>query len=255
MREPAAWATVDILGVRVGCLSRFSLLEQVSAWISQAQPRWLAYVNAHCLNLACQDAEYRRLLNQADLVYPDGIGVVWAGRFLDRRRQGSASAMTKLTGADWIDDFCKNAVIGGWRVYLLGGKAGVAQRAAQTLQARHPGLQIAGASQGYFQPDSSETVLAEINASSAQVVLIGMGVPRQEKWLGAYRTQIAAPLCWTVGALFDYLAGVERRAPRWLNALGLEWFWRFWMDPRGKWRRYWLGNPRFVLRVLRQRFM
>lgn len=228
-------------------LGRGELLETVAEWVRQGQPRTVHYTNAHCLNLAYRDGKYRQILNRADLVYPDGMGAVWAGKFL------AGCQMEKLTGADWIDDFCARAVQQGWRVFLLGGKMGVAQAAAEQMQSRHPGLVMAGISAGFFDDLDAIQIIKKINANLPHVVFVGMGAPRQEKWLAAWRSQIEAPVCWTVGALFDYLAGRERRVPAWLNRLGGEWLWRLAMDPGGKWRRYIIGNPLFMLRVLRQK--
>jgi N-acetylglucosaminyldiphosphoundecaprenol N-acetyl-beta-D-mannosaminyltransferase len=259
LNQTEPFAIVDILGVPVACLSRAGLLDTVGAWISQPQPRTVAYVNAHCMNLAYADADYRRMLNQADLVYPDGVGVVWAGRFLSGLHRCSIPAMTKLTGADWLGDFCARAAQQGWRLYFLAGKAGVAQQAARQLQAQYPGLTVVGTHHGYISSNNMDVsdgnitdihVINKINASRAQVVLVGIGVPLQEKWVSLHRSQIEAPVCWTVGALFDYVAGIERRVPTWMNAAGFEWLWRLAMNPRGKWRRYLLGNPLFVARVL-----
>ena len=241
--------TVPILGVNVAAgLTRSGLLDLAAGWAAQDQLRTILYANAHSLNLARREAAFRAILNQADLVYPDGAGAAWAGRFLHRCR------MEKLTGADWIDDFCSRAAQAGWRLYLLGGRAGVAQSAAQHLQMRHPGLQVAGAGQGYFDTGQDETIIQAIQAVHPQVLLVGMGSPRQEFWLSQRRDRLPAPLCWGVGALFDYLAGVERRAPAWLRAASGEWLWRLALDPRGKWRRYLLGNPGFVLRVLAEKW-
>lgn len=238
---------VDLLGVAVWCGDQQALIHQAVGWATAETPRTLTYVNAHCLNLAAQDAAYRALLNRADLVYSDGIGVVWAAHLLAKVR------LHKLTGRVWIEAFCQQAAAAGLSLYLLGGRPGISRRAAENLQGRHPGLQVAGCSDGFFESRNA-AVLAEIARLRPQVVLVGLGVPAQETWIAAHRSQIAAPVCWAVGALFDYLAGAESPAPAWVDALALEWFWRLLADPRGKWRRYLLGNPAFVVRVLRYKW-
>ncbi len=246
--------TANILGVEVACLDIPGLLSRVAEWSTQTTRRTILYVNAHCFNTATKDPVYQDILGQADLVYADGISVVWAGRFLD------GCELHKMTGADWIYDFAAwaearaRAKTGSVRVYLLGGKPGVARRAADHLAQRYPSLEIVGAADGYFQEKSEALVLQEIQDCAPQVVFVGMGTPVQEKWIAAHRQQIAAPVCWAVGALFDYLAGEEARVPAGMYRLGLEWFWRLLVDPLGKWRRYLLGNPWFVFRVLRQKY-
>jgi N-acetylglucosaminyldiphosphoundecaprenol N-acetyl-beta-D-mannosaminyltransferase len=159
-----------------------------------------------------------------------------------------------MTGADWIHDFCQQAQQVGLRLYILAGEPGIARLASDNLQNKYPGLKIVGCSDGWFSERSQSDVIHEINAASPHVVFIGLGVPRQEKWIAGRRKQIEAPVCWGVGALFDYVAGVEARVPRLMNLLALEWFWRLIMDPRGKWRRYLLGNPLFIYQVLRQKY-
>lgn len=238
----------QILGVKVACLGRGAMLTRVIRWTGAGQDRSVYYVNAHCMNLAQQDQEYREILAGADLVYADGISIVWAGRMLGGCR------LEKMTGADWIWDYCALAEESAIRTYILAGEPGVAQAAAAKLIGLYPGIQIAGAADGFFIEKDEREVLDEINSSRAEVLLVGMGVPLQEKWIARHRDRIDARVCWGVGALFDYVAGVEPRTPGWMYSAGLEWLWRLMFDPANKWRRYLLGNPAFVLRVLQERF-
>jgi N-acetylglucosaminyldiphosphoundecaprenol N-acetyl-beta-D-mannosaminyltransferase len=231
----------------VGCVNLSGILRRVSEWCQAAELRTILYVNANCLNLACQDAGLRRALNAADLVYPDGISVVWSSRLLGGCR------MQKLTGADWIDDFCLAAQANAWRIYILGGKPGIARQARANLLIKYPQIQIVGAQDGFFCEMTEAQVIADIQHMHPHVVFVGLGTPAQEKWLAAQRTAILAPVCWAVGALFDYVAGAEPRAPRLVRAFALEWMWRLMIDPLGKWKRYLLGNPVFAWRILRQR--
>ncbi|HEX7973595.1 MAG TPA: WecB/TagA/CpsF family glycosyltransferase [Anaerolineales bacterium] len=246
--------SVNILGVQVASLDRNAMMDLVLGWADRGggdegkcPARTILYVNAHCLNIASVDQNYRSLLNQADLVYPDGISVVWAGKLLH------GCQMYKITGADWIYNFCEAAVRRCLRVYILAGKPGIAALAGANLERIYPGLQIVGARDGYFAEKSESEVLQELAQTSPDVVFVGMGVPRQEKWIADHRAEIATPVCWAVGALFDYVAGKEPRVPVWLNALALEWLWRLLIDPTGKWKRYLFGNPLFIFRILLQK--
>jgi N-acetylglucosaminyldiphosphoundecaprenol N-acetyl-beta-D-mannosaminyltransferase len=240
---------VDILGVRVHCTSTTRLLNAVADLVADAQQRIVLYVNAHCLNVAQEDTEFRSVLNAADLVYADGVAVVWASRWLH------GCQMEKATGADWIEPFCALAQARRWRVYILAGQPGVAAKARTQLEARYSSLYIVGTSDGYFVERSETEVLRHIAETRPDVIFIGLGTPRQEKWLAARREELPAGVYWVVGALFDYLAGVERRAPGWMRAFALEWAWRLLINPIGKGRRYLIGNPLFVLRVVRQRLL
>ncbi len=247
--RPLAAPSVDILGVPVDPVSKTRLLHEVLTWAREAGRRTIMYVNAHCMNVASTDNYHLGVLQRADLVYADGIGVVWAGRLLH------GISLEKITGRDWIDGLCDLAAAQSLRLFILAGETGVAQKAAENLRRRWPSLQIVGAYDGYFSENSEAEILAAIKESSPHIVLVGMNTPTQEKWLADHRAQIAAPVCWAVGALFDYVAGIEPPVPGWMNTLALEWLWRMLMDPRGKWRRYLLGNPWFLYRVLRERFI
>jgi N-acetylglucosaminyldiphosphoundecaprenol N-acetyl-beta-D-mannosaminyltransferase len=239
---------VNILGVDIHCLRIGDIFRLVGDWIAGGGRRTILYANAHCLNVADRDPGFCAILNQADLIYADGISVVWAAWLL------SGCRTEKATGADWIHDFCRLASEKGWRIYILGGRAGVAVTAESKLVALYPGLQVAGVADGFFEVKSEAEVLRDLERLKPDVLFVGMGTPRQEQWIAEQRASLPVPICWAVGALFDYIAGHERRAPRWLVAVGLEWAWRLLMDPAGKWRRYIIGNPRFVYRVLRQKW-
>ncbi|NJP04340.1 MAG: WecB/TagA/CpsF family glycosyltransferase [Chloroflexaceae bacterium] len=239
--------TVDVLGVHVACVGTPQILHQVTIWAHQHDLRTIFYVNAHCLNVAYTHARYQQVLNQADLVYPDGISVVWAGRLLGGCR------MQKATGADWIAPFCALAVQQQWRLYVLAGKPGIARQACSRLMQQWPGLNIVGMCDGFFHEKTEQEVLDDIRRTHPHVLFVGMGIPRQEIWLASHRHHIKTPVCWAVGALFDYVAGVEPRVPTWMNQLALEWLWRLIVDPTGKWRRYLIGNPLFVARIWHQK--
>jgi N-acetylglucosaminyldiphosphoundecaprenol N-acetyl-beta-D-mannosaminyltransferase len=240
---------VSLLGVRVTGVAKIDLITLVEEWAAQPTLRTLVYVNAHCLNTASDDTSYRNILNQADLAYPDGIGVVWASRWLWGVR------FEKLTGRDWLPEICKLAVLHNWGIYLLAGRLGIASQAADILKSRFPGIKILGTADGFFSERSEEEVLRELEILQPHILFVGMGTPAQEKWIASHRTMIHSPVVWAVGALFDMVVGIEPPVPNWLNALALEWLWRLVVDPRKKWRRYLIGNPRFVMRVLRQKYM
>ena len=240
------WKTTRILGVQVAGVDRQTLVEQVIAWAEGKETRLVSYVNAYCLNLAARDTHYQQQLNQMDLVYADGIGVVWAGRLLAQQR------LYKVTGRAWINEFCRQAQEKRVGIYILAGKPGVAEAARRKLLSEYPGLLLLGAADGYFTEKSEAQVLTELAAHPPQVLFVGMGAVKQEAWLHARAGQIPTCVRWSVGALFDYVAGVEKPVPAWMDRLGFEWLWRLKEDPAGKSRRYLIGIPRFIWRVIRQ---
>ena len=240
--------TVSLLGVGVDRVSLPDLLEGVQALAGTPGQRCVMYANVHVLNMAYHDPDLRDILNRADLVYCDGAGVVLGARLLGRRLP------SRMTGADWIDPLCRSCLENGTTLYFLGGRPGVGTRAARTLRERYPGVEIVGVHHGYIdETDICDEAVADINAAGPDILLVGMGTPTQEKWIAAHRDQLEVPVVWVVGALFDFVAGVQPRGPRWMLDNGLEWLYRLYSDPGRLWRRYLVGNPLFLLRVLKQR--
>jgi exopolysaccharide biosynthesis WecB/TagA/CpsF family protein len=201
------------------------------------------FLNAHCVNLAAQDDAYRAILRDSDLLLPDGSGMALAAR-LAREPIGE-----NLNGTDLFPELCERAARRGVSIYLLGGLPGVAQGAAQAMQRKYPQLRIAGHRDGFFAAQDIDTVLAQINASGAGMVFVGMGVPLQEKWIAQHGARLSAPVILGVGGLFDYYSGRIARAPLPLRKVGCEWMWRLMMEPRRLARRYVLGNGLFMLRA------
>jgi N-acetylglucosaminyldiphosphoundecaprenol N-acetyl-beta-D-mannosaminyltransferase len=240
---------VNILGVKVNCDDKQSILNKAVEWAGENTPRTITYVNAHCINLSFQNREYLDVINQADLVYSDGISVVWASQIL------GGCPLDKVTGREWIFDLCELAIANNLRIYILAGAPSIANRAGVNLRNRWPALKIVGTSDGYFLEKTNDQILEEINSTKPHVLLVGMGSPQQEFWISKHRNIISAPICWSVGALFDYVAGVEPSVPSWMNKLALEWMWRLFIDPKGKWKRYIIGNPSFAARVLHQKLL
>ena len=229
------------------------LLRMITAWVGDgagdpraSASRRVMYVNAHVLNRSCEMQELRQALQRADLVYCDGYGVRVAARALD------VDVPHRMTGADWVWGLAALCEASGRSLYLLGSEPGVAAQAARRLRRWYPRLRIAGTHHGYFRPGSphEQRVLEAINDAQPDIVLAGMGTPKQELWVDRHAGQVHAHVLWTVGALFDYVSGRVPRAPRWLADNGLEWIFRLGVEPRRMWRRYLLGNPVFLSRVI-----
>jgi N-acetylglucosaminyldiphosphoundecaprenol N-acetyl-beta-D-mannosaminyltransferase len=225
------------------------LLSRITGWVrGDGAPRRVMYVNAHVLNQSREEPALRAALNAADLVYCDGYGVRLAAKALD------VQIPHRMTGADWIWDLAALCEVAGLSVYLLGSDPGVAAEAAERLERRHPLLRMAGSHHGYFEVGSphDDRVLEDINARRPDILLVGMGTPKQELWVERNAQHVDAGVLWTVGALFDYVSGRTPRAPGWLADNGLEWIFRLAIEPQRMWRRYLLGNPVFVSRVIAQ---
>jgi N-acetylglucosaminyldiphosphoundecaprenol N-acetyl-beta-D-mannosaminyltransferase len=201
--------------------------------------------------MACQeDPELRRAVLASDLTVPDGQPLVWALKLLGHRLP------SRVYGPDLMDLACARAARTGQRFYLYGGRDRAAlDLLVRRLRERHPGLVIAGTYAPVFRPLSDEeeaAIAAEINAAEPDVVWVGLGVPRQEKWMASLRERLDAPVLIGVGAAFDFHAGLVRQAPDRLQRAGLEWLFRLSQEPRRLWRRYLRYNPRFVVGFARQ---
>jgi len=229
------------------------LLGRITGWARRngdgpRLPRRVMYANAHVLNQSARNVELRGALESADLVYCDGYGVRLAAKALD------APIPHRMTGADWIWSLAAMCEQTHESVYLLGSEPGVASRAAARLSATFPALEVVGHHHGYFEVDSphDDRVIEDINARKPSILLVGMGTPKQELWVQANAHRLDVDVLWTVGALFDVVSGKVPRAPGWLADNGLEWIFRLAIEPGRMWRRYLLGNPVFMRRVMSQ---
>jgi N-acetylglucosaminyldiphosphoundecaprenol N-acetyl-beta-D-mannosaminyltransferase len=228
--------------------------EQTLDWIdaaAAARARGYICVAAVHTVMACQeDPELLAAILGADFTVPDGQPLVWALNALGHGVQD------RVYGPELMDQACARAARTDLRFYLYGGRNhGALAELARRLRLRHPGLKIVGGHCPPFRPltaDEEDAVAEEINRSGADVVWVGIGVPKQEKWMSRMREKLDAPVLIGVGAAFDFHAGLVPQAPDALQRLGLEWAFRLVQEPRRLWRRYLRYNPRFVLGFLRQ---
>ncbi len=239
--------TIEVLGVHVAKLHPPQALAEIERIHDRSAPELVAYANAHTLNLAASDPSYKEILRSAAIVLNDGAGIALAARLKGERFPAN------LNGSDLNPLILGLAASNGWPVFLLGAKPGVAERAAAAMKARYPALDVAGARDGYWRPGTDAAVAAAIRATGASVLMAALGNPLQERWLAEYLAATGARLGIGVGAFFDFAAGEVARAPAWMNRLGIEWIFRLLQEPRRLWRRYIVGNPLFLARVLHAR--
>lgn len=243
---------VDVCGVKI---DKYNFDEAVEAIVhhalSQATPKYVVTPNAHHILLLQEDAHFREIYQNALLVVPDGVPIVWASKFLGRPLPG------RVNGTDLFQRLCEVASEKGLRVFLLGGRPGAADSAAQVLQHKHPGLNIVGTyCPPYgFEEDTAELALVntKIKAASPHILFVGLGAPKQEYWMYANYQEIGVPISIGIGVSFELVSGMVTRAPVWMQKLGLEWFFRLVVEPRRLWKRYIIGNPHFLWLVLKQR--
>ncbi len=238
--------TAAIFEIPIDLGSPSELLRTLSGWAGEGRTRRVMYVNAHVVNQTRSSAALRAALERADLIYCDGYGVRLAAHVLD------LDVPHRMTGADWIWELAGLCEAGGRSMYLVGSEPPNARLAAERLREAFPRLSVAGTHHGFFELDSphNERVIEDILQRRPDIVLVGMGTPKQELWVDRYAERLDGALVWTVGALFDYVSGRVPRAPRWLANNGWEWIFRLAIEPQRMWRRYLIGNPAFLSRVL-----
>jgi N-acetylglucosaminyldiphosphoundecaprenol N-acetyl-beta-D-mannosaminyltransferase len=250
VRVPAPPPTAEVLGVPLALTDYAGTLDWIDATIAAGGRGYICAAAVHTVMLFGEDAEFRAAIHRSSIVLPDGQPLVWALRALGHRLPD------RVYGPELMDRACARAAARGTRFFLYGGRDEAAlDLLSQRLRSRHPGLTIVGAHAPPFRPlrrDEEDRVAGVINASGADVVWIGIGVPKQEKWMAAMRDRLDAPVLAGVGAAFDFHAGLVPQAPPRMQALGLEWAFRVAQEPGRLWRRYARYNPRFVAGFLRQ---
>lgn len=238
--------TLDVLGLPVLALPWGQALQTFETMLQRRDFHRVAWLNAHCSNVAVTDAEYRSALRRF-LLLPDGVGVDLAALVEHGRRFPD-----NLNGTDFVPDLLRH-VTRPLKVALIGAEQGVAERAAAALARLAPQHEISALSHGFFAPAEEAVILARLASWRPDILLVAMGVPRQEIFIGSRIDATHCTLAFGVGALFDFQAGSIRRAPAFMRALRLEWLYRLAREPVRLWRRYLVGNPTFVFRILRDR--
>ena len=243
-------ATVDVQGIPLALTDYEGTLDWVQDTVAAGQRGYVCVANVHAVMAAAEDEGLRLALLGSSINVPDGQPLVWALSALGHPLDG------RVYGPELMARACARGVEAGQRFYLYGGRnQGALVQLALNLRQRYPGLQVVGGYSPPHRPLSGEERLAvvkQINASRADVVWVGIGVPKQEKWMAELRAPLDAPVLIGVGAAFDFHAGLVPQAPNWIQESGLEWAYRLAHEPRRLWRRYSRYNPRFVLGFARQ---
>jgi len=242
--------TVDVLGVPLALTDYDRTLRWINAASARSERGYVCLCNVHTVMASGEDPELREALLSSSINLPDGQPLVWAINSLGHSLAG------RVYGPELMSRACAHAAATGHRFYLYGGRnQGALVQLALNLRQRYPGVKIVG---GYSPPhrplteEEQDAVVDEINRSRADVVWVGIGVPKQEKWMAQMRPQLQAPVLVGVGAAFDFHAGLVPQAPSWIQEAGLEWAFRLAHEPRRLWRRYMRYNPRFVAAFARQ---
>jgi N-acetylglucosaminyldiphosphoundecaprenol N-acetyl-beta-D-mannosaminyltransferase len=240
---------VNILGVQISAANLQTSAERINASIRSRTPTYVCVTGVHGIMECRRDPRLLAIHNNAGMVAPDGMPLVYLCRLAGFEKSG------RVYGPDLMDEICRQSLGSGYRHFLYGTTPETLTELSKRLSLKYPGLEIAGSYAPPFRPLSDEESLeiaARINETNADIVWVGLSTPKQERWMAAHRSLLEAPVLIGVGAAFDFHAGKVRQAPRWIQPLCLEWLFRLAVEPRRLWRRYLYNNPRFLAELLMQ---
>ncbi len=241
--RPSSPPKLNILNTPVHAVTMADTLALVEQYMVEPRLHQICTTNPEFVMMAQQDADFRRVLHKADLCLPDGVGLLWAARWLGR------PLPQRVPGSELVYHLAERAAQHGWRLFLLGAAPGVAEQAAHILTARYPGLIIAGTYAGSPAAAENDEIVQRINDGRADLLYAAYGAPRQDKWIARNRGNLTAVrVALGIGGALDFITGKSARAPRWVQNLGLEWLHRLIKEP-WRWRRM-TALPRFAARVL-----
>jgi N-acetylglucosaminyldiphosphoundecaprenol N-acetyl-beta-D-mannosaminyltransferase len=241
---------VDVLGVGVSVVSMETAVAEVVGWIERGERHYICVRDVHGVMESQRDPELLRIHAESGLTLPDGMPMVWAGRF------AGAEGIERVYGPDFMLAVCGLAAERGWASFFYGAGQGVPEMLARRLRERFPGLRVAGTHSPPYRPltkQEDDDVVELINSSGAELIWVGLSTPKQERWMAAHVNRLRAPAVLVgVGAAFDIHAGLKRDAPRWMGPFGLQWSYRLAQEPRRLLRRYGANNPRFIASIIRR---
>ena len=246
--EAPAECLADILGVTFDLLTYERALARIESWRRRARHRYVTFSNPHSVMMSRREKQLSRAFGQAGMTLPDGAGIIMAASLLGYRHHG------RITGPSFMLACCDWGRKHGYRHFFYGGSEGVAEALAARLAVRFPGLRVVGTCTPPFHeptPEENEALVARINSAKPDIVWVGLGAPKQERWMAAHLGHVEATAMIGVGAAFDFHAGERSWAPRWVRRFGLEWAYRLTSEPRRMWRRN-LDSPLFLLAIVGQ---
>ena len=239
--------SISLLGVKIHRITMAQTLEAVRAFIESGKPHMIVTADASMIAMARKDDDLREIVNSADLVTPDGSGLLWGAKTL------GTPLVERVSGVDISREMCRMSGEMGFSIFFLGSEPGVAMAAAENLQKEFPDMLVAGTHHGYFKADEDSEIVRMVRESGAGVLLAGMGIPRQEKWIRKYLAELSVSVAMGVGGSMDVFSGKVKRAPVWMQNHGLEWIYRLCQDP-SKIKKVAI-LPKFVLMVYRSKVL
>lgn len=235
---------INILGTKVSKLNMDGALKKCLEFLEGNEARTVFTPNSEIIMEAYRDNDFKEILNSADLVVADGIGVVYASKILKK------PLAERVPGFDLACNLIKNSASGDKRIYFFGGKPGICELATENLKKDYPDLNVVGTSDGYFDEEKERKIIDDIKSKNVDILFVCLGAPKQEKWIHAHKDELGAKLILGVGGTLDVLAGTVLRAPVFYQKTGLEWFYRLMKQPSRIGRM--MDLPKFALKVLKE---
>jgi N-acetylglucosaminyldiphosphoundecaprenol N-acetyl-beta-D-mannosaminyltransferase len=238
---------ITLLGCPIDNLSFDDTLRRIEDSIQKRKPIRHCAINAAKIVKIQSDRRLREIVVSSDVISPDGQSIVWASRFLKK------PLPERVTGIDLMQKLLELAARKGYKVFLLGAREEVICELKEKLKQKLPGLNLVGWRNGYFSKAEEEKIVKEINQKKPDILFVGMSSPKKEYWMSKYQSALKVPFRMGVGGGFDVLVGKIKRAPRWMQKLGLEWFYRFLQEPTRMWKRYLVTNTLFLFYLLKEK--
>ncbi|WP_425061004.1 N-acetylglucosaminyldiphosphoundecaprenol N-acetyl-beta-D-mannosaminyltransferase [Sporomusa carbonis] len=231
-----------VLNIMIDTVTMSEAVAKIEQYIAEKTPHLIATANAEMVMMAQEDQELAAILRQCALVVPDGAGVVWAAR-----HQGYTMP-ERVTGYDLAQNLLAKAVAKGYRVFMFGGQPDIVEKAKNIALKQYPGLNVAGTRHGFFSAQDEPAIIESIQSAKPDILLVALGVPKQEKWLAKHLEKLNVPVCMGVGGTFDVMAGAVKRAPLWMQRINLEWLFRLICQPQRIIRM--MALPRFAIKIM-----
>jgi len=239
---------VNLLNFSVDNLTLEDTLSKIDYIIDNRILTQHVVVNAGKAVLLQKDRKLREIINNCGLINADGQSIVWASKFL------GSPLIERVTGIDLMEKLIERASVKGYSIFFFGAKEEAVIKVIKHYRNKYPNLKVAGYRNGYFEKEDEENIVKEIKNSNADILLVAFSSPLKEYWLSKYFDELSVPFQMGVGGSFDVIAGITKRAPKWMQKYGLEWFYRFLQEPKRMWKRYLIGNSKFIYYVLKEKF-
>jgi N-acetylglucosaminyldiphosphoundecaprenol N-acetyl-beta-D-mannosaminyltransferase len=242
---------VTVAGIAIDNMTMAEAISSIEEMIRKGEPSYVVTPNVDCIVKLQKDSEFRHIYEEAACLLPDGMPLLWASKFL------RTPLREKVSGSDLVPKIAEIAAQKGYKLFFLGGRPGAAQKAKEAMEKRFPSINVVGVYSPPFgfEHNAGENKKIErmIKETAPDILFVGLGTPKQEKWIHGHYKELGVPVCSGVGVTFEFMAGMVRRAPCWMQRSGLEWLWRLMVEPRRLWKRYLIDDMQFFQLIFSQK--